>query len=448
MGMKRLGKLIFLLAAQGLILVPWAKEAAAVPSFARQTGQPCSTCHTMFPELKPFGRAFKLNGYVLNNTGASYPTVPPLAGMAQISFTHTDHSQPPGSLPSDRWSLNALSSGNDVFGTPQAGSVFYAGQIYGKVGAMIQATYSNDDDRLALDQSDIRYANSLPLCGKDLVFGITLNNNPTAEDVWNSTPAFGFPYATSNIAPTPSAATLIDNALLAQVGGAGLYGYWNDTIYAGVTLYRTSLDGITSPFGAGNHPLSFYVDGAIPYWRVALTRQSGPHSFEIGTYGLSADNFVSSSRSGPTDNYRDVAIDAQYQYIQGKQSFSLQTTWIHEDEDRSGSFATQAASNLSDRLNTFRINGNYYRTTSCGIFGGSVSYFSTTGSNDLLLYAGNPNGSPDSAGEILELDYMPPSLKCVSTKLSLQYVIYNQFNGASGNASDNNTLYLLAWLMF
>ena len=39
--------------------------AHAVPSFARQTGQPCASCHTAFPELTPFGRRFKLAGYTL-----------------------------------------------------------------------------------------------------------------------------------------------------------------------------------------------------------------------------------------------------------------------------------------------------------------------------------------------------------------------------------------------
>src|SRR5947207_9631370 len=36
----------------------------AVPSFARQTGLPCSGCHYMPPELNPAGRRFKLLGYV------------------------------------------------------------------------------------------------------------------------------------------------------------------------------------------------------------------------------------------------------------------------------------------------------------------------------------------------------------------------------------------------
>ena len=31
-------------------------DALALPSFARQTGQPCATCHTAFPQLTPYGR--------------------------------------------------------------------------------------------------------------------------------------------------------------------------------------------------------------------------------------------------------------------------------------------------------------------------------------------------------------------------------------------------------
>jgi len=39
--------------------------AQAVPSFARQTGLACEACHTIPPELTPFGRRFRLNAYTL-----------------------------------------------------------------------------------------------------------------------------------------------------------------------------------------------------------------------------------------------------------------------------------------------------------------------------------------------------------------------------------------------
>ena len=41
-------------------------SASALPLYARQTGQPCATCHTAFLELTPVGRSFKLGGYTLD----------------------------------------------------------------------------------------------------------------------------------------------------------------------------------------------------------------------------------------------------------------------------------------------------------------------------------------------------------------------------------------------
>jgi len=55
-----------MLAAQALWM---PSPARAVPSFARQTGMPCTACHTSFPSLTPFGRWFKLNGYVMHRGG-------------------------------------------------------------------------------------------------------------------------------------------------------------------------------------------------------------------------------------------------------------------------------------------------------------------------------------------------------------------------------------------
>jgi hypothetical protein len=85
-----------------------------------------------------------------------------------------------------------------------------------------------------------------------------------------------------------------------------------------------------------------------------------------------------------------------------------------------------------------------------------VSYFSITGKTDHLLYPALPDegsitGSPNSNGYILETDYRPWE----KIKFSLQYVIYTKFNGAhsnydgsGSNASNNNTLYAVVWIMF
>ena len=56
---------IFFLAAN-------APPAEALPSYARQTGQPCGTCHTDFAGLTPYGRLFKIQGYTAG--GGPYRT--------------------------------------------------------------------------------------------------------------------------------------------------------------------------------------------------------------------------------------------------------------------------------------------------------------------------------------------------------------------------------------
>ena len=71
-----------------------AGPAEALPSYARQTGQPCAACHTAFPELTPFGRRFKIGGYTMQ--GGDWKG-PPIAAMYMAGFTHTHspHDSPP-----------------------------------------------------------------------------------------------------------------------------------------------------------------------------------------------------------------------------------------------------------------------------------------------------------------------------------------------------------------
>src|SRR5215471_17798347 len=78
----------------GIDLTP--RAAASLPLYARQTGQPCATCHTAFLELTPFGRRFKLGGYTL---GGGDWAGPPFAVMVQPTFTNTQAAQPGGAAP-------------------------------------------------------------------------------------------------------------------------------------------------------------------------------------------------------------------------------------------------------------------------------------------------------------------------------------------------------------
>ncbi len=219
--------------------------ASAIPSYARQTGFPCKSCHYMPPELTALGRAFKLNGYTM----AGKPTVTspgkgntsplnilesfPLSVLFDTSFTNLKSPQP--------------GSQNGSFEFPQQASLFLAGAWSTHVGSFVQVTYNSQDDHFSWDNSDIRYANATHLFKKDLAFGITLNNNPTVEDLWNSTPAWGFPWVGSDWAPGPNAGAIINGGLAQDVAGAGLYAMWDNHLYFAGTVYRSAHLGIAQP---------------------------------------------------------------------------------------------------------------------------------------------------------------------------------------------------------
>ena len=401
---KKLGNLFFLLIGFALLLLLPFNSAQAVPSFARQTGMACNECHTVFPELTPFGRIFKLGGYVMSKSGKQYEFPPPLAGMVQLSYTDSK------GLTSGVAPFDAADRATDRFNLPQQLSLFYGGRIYDKAGAFVQGTYDGASDTFFLDLTDIRYANNTIVWDKNLIYGLTLNNSPSVQDVWNTTSVWGFPYASSSVAATPAAGTIIDGALDQQVGGIGAYAYWNNLIYLEGTVYRTTRSGITRPLGVGT-PTEQVVDGAVPYWRLALEQRWKNHFFTVGTYGMQADIFPSGNSSGPADRFTDIAFDAQYQYMgtiepeqmqegmqkagehqakANKHIVTAHATWIHENQDWKASFPLGNTTNSSDFLNTFKLNVNYSYRSSLGDMGGSIGYFSTTGKTDPLLSLPTP----------------------------------------------------------
>ncbi|WP_082715938.1 cytochrome C [Burkholderia sp. BDU5] len=424
-----------------------SNDAAAIPAFARQTGLACVACHVSFPELTPFGRFFKLTGYTLSNKFTI-----PLAGMVQVSQTNTRSI--------DNRNYDFVRNQDVVL---QQASLFYGGRIAGSVGAFAQWTYDGVAHHSGIDNTDIRAAGHFTRDDVDFIYGVTVNNNPTVSDVWNSTPAFGYPYASSSVSLTPTASTLIDGGLAQQVVGFAAYAFWQRSIYAELGFYRTA-DQMFSLFRTGQDISTpggvMRLRGANPYWRVAYNREWGPHSLMLGTFGLIADVYPDNTMPAtPTDRFTDIALDAQYQYLTLSHAFTTQFTFIHEKQNWSASFpsggigAGPTPANPTDHLNTFKAKASYYYQRK---YGATLAYFSTTGDTDAGLYGATPvtgsaNGSPDTRGIIAELDYLPHP----QVKLSLQYTWLLKFNGGrfnydgnGRNASDNNTLYFLAWFVF
>ena len=454
-----------------------APTAQAVPSFARQTGMACEACHTVFPELTHFGRVFKANGYILTNvkqvrdvTGKKEELLElaqmvPLSIMAQVSYTQMKTDVP------DLSSAGAPGvAQNGTAGFPQQLSLFYAGKIAPNFGAFFQLTYANDSGTIGIDNTDLRFADTTVLADKrPLTYGVSLNNNPTVQDLWNSTPAWGYPFTASNAAVSPLAGTAIDGAFAQDVAGLTGYLFWDESLYLEAGGYRSAKQGTTNQLTGGAGPLdgtvSNVMSGLAPYWRAAYEYNTGRHSIEAGLYGAQFRLYPGAGAplSGPLNRFNDVAEDLQYQFAGDEHLLTVAGTHIHETMTLDASFANGGALNPKDTLSTTRLWATYYYRRKIG---GTLEYFSTTGSTDGGLYpsvpspppaGGNPgvivsaNGSPDTRGWMAEVNYLP----WLNVKISAQYTFYNKFNGGSSNydgqgrsASDNNVLYLLLWFAY
>ena len=412
--------------------------AEALPSYARQTQMSCTACHPSFPELNSFGRQFKMNGYTLTTTGTindqgdsinprtrlNLLSNLPLSVMIQSSFSN---------IAKD---VDGQQNNSGQF--PQQLSMFFAGQITPHIGSFIQMTYANGS--FGMDNADIRYSNTTNFGSNSLVYGLTLNNNPTLQDLWNTSPAFRFPYSSSTTAPFPAKRTLIES-LGGQVIGIGTYGLLNNLIFAEFSTYRSAQIGAHNPPDITNKNV---VKDFIPYWRVALQHEWDKNYIELGTTGIASTQYLNGI-SGALDKFVDIGFDVQYERIMPVGTLSFHSSYTFENENR-GDSASLSTSTKYD-FQSFKADGNVFLKNGCGA---TIGYFNNTGSADIANF---PTGSnkPNSSGFIFELEYLP----WYNTKFAAQYVAYQKFDGSSTNydglrrnAANNNTIYLLAWLSF
>ena len=430
-------------------------RAEAVPSFARQTGLPCSGCHYTPPELNPAGRRFKLTGYVDradetktvkaegNKKRAPLDLLAslPLSVMLDTSFTSTKSPIP--------------TTQNGSFELPQDISLFLSGAWTSHIGSFLQVTYATQADHFSMDNTDIRYANSTKVGGKELVFGIDLNNNPTVEDLWNTTPAWSYPWIASDWAPTPNASPIINGGLAQDVGGIGIYGMWDNHLYLDASVYRSGHVGATLPFtGAG---AATNIRGLAPYWRVAWQQLTAKTQFEFGGYGMhlkSTPNAITDPTGAKLpfqDSFTDWAVDTQIDHTLFRTDvLSFRATYIRENSSLMASVPGQP----SNHLNTVLANAEYHIGNK---YTGTFGWFNTTGTSNTSLYpantaiTGNFNGDPRGTGYIANFTYWPWQ----NLLLGAQYTGYTRFNGAQNNydgagrnANANNTIYLDAKVIF
>lgn len=461
--------------------------ASALPLFARQTGQNCMACHAggQFPELTPYGRLFKMTGYTIGQRTT------PLSVMALASNSRvadTSKSDDPGQ--------DFQENAKTIFASA---SIFAGGKVTNNVGAFLQGTYdpyaTQSDDghfhgRFAADNMDVRYADRLVDAKRDFIWGLSLNNNPSLADPWNTSAAW-MQYVP---VPSPTSSRFVDGAAPypgyaagGNIAGLTAYGFWNRTVYAEFGAYGSS-SGALSVMHAGLHPDELTkLQGLNPYWRLAWNREWGPHSLMLGTSGMLAriyDNPLDTSDTATLHRTRDLTLDAQYQYLLDPHSVTAQLVYEHSNHRYPGAAANQSPpfvdaagnplplTNAEDSTNLLRAKLTYVYQAR---YGGSVGFFNLTGttntanqtsgySPDTLTITSNPGvaapslrvggsltGNPATRGATFEAFWMPLQY----LRLGAQYTAYTKYNGASQNydgfgrnARDNNSLFLYLWAAY
>ncbi len=438
---------VFLFATCAIASLILPRTASAVPAFSRQTGMACAQCHAggFGPQLTAFGRSFKVGGYTFGDA----PDPIPLSAMAVGSYSHTSSDVPaiPHFSDNDNLSLDEV-------------SLFLAGRVVDHVGMFVQMTYNGVERVTEFDNTDLRLSDDFTVGGSNVVAGISVNNNPGVQDPWNTAGVWGFPYTESPFMPAPAAGTQIDGALGSQVFGLTAYALIDDLIYVEAGGYRSFSQSWLKRMASDGGDR---VDGIAPYWRLAVQKTFGSNYVSAGIFGMHAPLFPGFDRTFGTDKYTDYGFDATFQGEDGNNLFSINATYIYEDQNLDASVLSGAVGFASQSLSTVRVNASYYVEQKYGFTAG---VFDTSGTTDAVRYAPDPiegsnNGSPNSSGYIFQIDYTPFGTdysgveKFFNLRVGLQYTGYMEFNGGTRNydgfgrdASDNNTIEAFTWVAF
>jgi len=398
-----------------LLLFTQVPTSYAVPSFARQTGLQCSGCHTAYPQLNAFGRQFKMQGYTLaggemnkiSDGGFSPLATAPISMMIQATVSKLDKA-PDSDTDDTQVQL------------PAQLSLFYAGRVSNKIGAFVQIT-AEEGESFSQDNTDLRYADQTQWADKPLAYGVTLNNSPTVQDPWNSTPTWSFPWFEAGYGYS-SPDTLI-GSLGGSVAGLTAYGFWDNHIYSEVGLYKAS--------NTGGDLSASAIDNTAPYWRFAYASDGGSVNWMVGVFGLAGDVYDPAEN---TSGVNDTGIDTQWQWLlDNSKTLTVDASFIHEAQPH------------GEELNNTMVNATWYLDTTWGF---TVGYRGTLSSSHAFApdddYRWSEVGDLDSDSLQLQLNYMP----WLNARFALQYTAYSKLNGSTDNASDNNQLMLGGWVVY
>lgn len=140
--MKKFTKFAGLMFVAAVMTFSFASESQAVPAFARQTGNACTTCHfQQFPLLNAFGRAFVRGGYtmvggqsLIEGDDLSIPATLNATLITQIQYVKTNGDSDP-----------AAGSDNGEIKFPNEAALFLGGRVGEHIGFVLESQIGEAD---------------------------------------------------------------------------------------------------------------------------------------------------------------------------------------------------------------------------------------------------------------------------------------------------------------
>lgn len=395
--------------------------ASAVPSFARQTGLSCDTCHTVFPHLTPFGRDFKLHGYTYDyselikavreiekNEAKEERGIPNLVinkiPMVSVRIVSMFNEQvggkgvPKGKVTAGQGFVSIPEGYSDesIVHIVKASNIFIAGEVTPNIGTFLEFTGPNDTggDTFGVGFLDlVLVAPPTTVHGHDLTYGVRATDSVAADDPSNTVGNFGL---TTTLMGMSDHATLFDPYQAGKIIGGEAYamlgGFSHGGVYGAVGIFHPTHSQTGTSFETGNisgEPAKTVQEGDFlgaknvdEYFRLSFWLPSYKNIYsEIGSFGyhgnenMTATSLANLANPNFRDNYYNFGIDTQTQWIADKHLvelfavYQLQHDSKFFDEDL---FTGNLGNGESVTRQGFGIEASYYYRRTYGAY---IRYF-------------------------------------------------------------------------
>ena len=160
---------------------------------------------------------------------------------------------------------------------PTTGEPVLCGTNLGQFGAYFQVTYDDQSGTIGIDNTDIRFADVATVDGHNVIYGMSLNNNPTVQDLWNSHARLGTTVSSTRPLSDRPAGARIEGAMAQAVAGLSAYTYIDHSDLRrsrGLSFRAAGRFGGATTVTRPNNVIS----GVAPYWRRAYEFDWGQNS--------------------------------------------------------------------------------------------------------------------------------------------------------------------------